>query len=340
MSTQGPSVQAVVIRRKEYVLWTKISKDAAVKRKEVVVSGKCNNVTNEALVNKIVHGCSERVERVQVSRKGEYFRAWIVPTNDKVWEFIEWFNCRNMLNGAQAAPNSRMRATHDVVLVGAGKSSVEEIIKWAGRDNVCGVELRGNSAIVSTIGPSFADVLLGRTPMNNTTTRKYVHRTQDPIEQLKRNVSQLQSELNNVMDDYARSVEEIRALKAEMMKMRHRVSTLLSGVERREKAVPDSVLEMVDDETMNPKSDEQMMNTPVAQTKGKRTAVGKERGQTKLTDFTASGGRRGTKRVANELEEVQTQSKVVLTGSPGGTMYVNKTQPIVENNDESEQLQQ
>ena len=85
MSTQGPSVQAVVIRRSQYVVWTMVSKETALKRNEAVVTGQCNNVTHEAIVNKLVASCLDWV----VMRRGESSKAWIIVKGDKVWNFIQ-----------------------------------------------------------------------------------------------------------------------------------------------------------------------------------------------------------------------------------------------------------
>ena len=43
-----------------------------------------------------------------------------------------------------------MRAKHDIVLKGAGKVSMEEIVNWAGKDKECNVEMKGNVIVSST----------------------------------------------------------------------------------------------------------------------------------------------------------------------------------------------
>ncbi|MNE75921.1 hypothetical protein D3C80_1721220 [compost metagenome] len=152
---------------------------------------------------------------------------------------------------------------------------------------------------------------------------------------MKRTVTQLQSDMNKMLDEYRISVEQIRTLKSELMKMRLRVSKMDGAYKRAELEAtqPNGIVEE-SHETMQ--TMEETVNTPVAQIKNRRKQSF-DKGQRRLDDFVNN---RGKKRDAREVEEDEIQRKIIMRNSPGGTIQVSSTQESAVSTQENDQSEQ
>lgn len=317
-ATQGPSVQAVVIRRPHYSLWSLLSKEQAVKAKEVVISGHCRNVTTDALLNKVVDCCKGWILRVQVHRNGDRFMAWTVVNEGREWEFMNEFNKGSMIGGATARPNGKMRASNDVVIVGGAKTAIVEIEKWAGKDNIDAVEVRGNSAIVSTKGPSYAQALMEKQPMESTSVRRYVHKVVDPMSKMRHTIASLQQQLEEMTEKYRMCSKDILTLRKEVSKL----GSLYNGLTKDNET-------KVSEQTPNQEPTDVDHDAPMIEVQRLQGIKRKQKSSIQAPSNFKTPERRGRKRDAEPNEVDEAPCKVHVAATPKGTVHIHKTVPAV-----------
>ena len=196
-----------------YAVWTTLPRGTTPSSKEVIITGRCDDLPKSALARKIGVDSGDRLTRVQVIKKGpNRFVAWVTVVSDNIYPFVDFFNSSKKMSGCRAALKHSTDCAKKVVLHGVKGRSEDDIKAMLGASKVRNVLKKHNTAFVVLESETYAEaVLRNNVPIPaEVEAQRFNQRPRDPIKAVSKRLTKMYKELLAVVTDLSRQVSELK----------------------------------------------------------------------------------------------------------------------------------